>query len=218
MKTPIIAILVYLHNTKRTRSRCPLSHESVRFQIQQTVFSQKRVKVSKLWIENFRKFWQSRDLMFPVSWLIFDEESDVLVEIRIFKLFRIPRNKVWIEPLLKQVHLSQYDIVINVIWMSDLIIKNRSFYSITRLQSHCRRAIKKCFFKCGKLRLKFHIDNQNVTLKILDENSWHNFRIGSWINLRQDDRSASLNIIKCVFLEKYNYFWMNLSIRNALCE
>ena len=48
MKTPILAILVYLHNTKRTRSRGPLSDEPVRFQIRKTVFPQKRVKVSKL--------------------------------------------------------------------------------------------------------------------------------------------------------------------------
>ena len=55
--------------------------------------------------------------------------------------------------------------------MSDLIIKNRSFYSITRLQSHCRRAIKACFFKLVKLLLKLIIDNRNVPLQILDENS-----------------------------------------------
>ena len=47
-KTPIIAILVYLHNTKRTRSRGPLSDEPVRLEIQKTVFPQKRVKVPKL--------------------------------------------------------------------------------------------------------------------------------------------------------------------------
>ena len=48
IKTPIIAILVYLHNTMRTRSRGPLSDESVRFHIQETVFPPERVKVSKL--------------------------------------------------------------------------------------------------------------------------------------------------------------------------
>ena len=47
-KTPIIAILVYLHNTMRTRSRGPLSDAPVRFEIRKTVFPQKRVKVSKL--------------------------------------------------------------------------------------------------------------------------------------------------------------------------
>ena len=47
-KTPIIAILVYLHNTKRTRSRGPLSDAPVRFNIQETVFPRERVKVSKL--------------------------------------------------------------------------------------------------------------------------------------------------------------------------
>ena len=74
--------------------------------------------------------------------------------------------------------------ITNIIWMGDLIIKNRSFYWITRLQSHCRWPIKECFFKCGKLRLKFIIENRNVTVQIVDENSWHNFRIESWINLR----------------------------------
>ena len=48
MKTPIKTISVYLHNTKRYRSRHPLSHGPVRFQIKQTVSPQKRVKVSKL--------------------------------------------------------------------------------------------------------------------------------------------------------------------------
>ena len=47
MKIPIIAISVYLHNTLPHRSRGPLSDGPVRFQIHQTVFPQKRVKVSK---------------------------------------------------------------------------------------------------------------------------------------------------------------------------
>jgi len=47
-KTLIIAILVYPHNTLPQRPEGSLSIEPVRFQIQQTVFPQKRVKVSKL--------------------------------------------------------------------------------------------------------------------------------------------------------------------------
>ena len=93
-KTAIRAILVYLHNTMRTRSRGPLSDAPVRFNIQETVFPQKRVKVSKLSTQNFQRIRMSRDLMFSSFWLIFDVDSDGLVEIGIFKLFRIPWNKV----------------------------------------------------------------------------------------------------------------------------
>ena len=78
----------------RTRSRGPLSDEPVRFNIQETVFPRERVKVSKLSIENFQRIRMSRDLMFLSFWLIFDVDSDGLVGIGIFKLFRIPRNKV----------------------------------------------------------------------------------------------------------------------------
>ena len=94
MKTHIITILVYLHNTKRTRSRGPLSDEPVRFQIRKTVFPQKRVKVSKLEIEKFQRIRKSRDLVFLSFLLMFDVDSDGAIEIPIFKLFRIPRNKV----------------------------------------------------------------------------------------------------------------------------
>jgi len=93
-KTPFIAILVYLHNTKGTRSRGPLSDAPVRFEIRKTEFPQKRVKVLKLEIEKFQRIRKSRDLMFLSFWLIFDVDSDGAIEIRIFKLFRIPRNKV----------------------------------------------------------------------------------------------------------------------------
>ena len=54
MKIPIIAISVYLHNTLPHRSRGPLSDGPVRFQIHQTVFPQKRVKVSKFQIEKIK--------------------------------------------------------------------------------------------------------------------------------------------------------------------
>ena len=37
---------------------------------------------------------KSQDLVFSSFWLIFDVDSDELVGIGIFKLFRIPRNKV----------------------------------------------------------------------------------------------------------------------------
>jgi len=37
--------------------------------------------------------------MFLSFWLIFDVDSDGAVKTPIFKLFRIPRKKVWIEPL-----------------------------------------------------------------------------------------------------------------------
>ena len=93
MKTHILTLSVYLHNTKRTRSRGPLSDGPVRFNIQETVFPQKRVKVSELSTQYFQRIRMSRDLMFSSFWLIFDVDSDGLVGIGIFKLFGIPRNK-----------------------------------------------------------------------------------------------------------------------------
>ena len=94
MKTHIKILSVYLHNTKRTRSRGSLSDAPVRFEIRNTVFPQKRVKVSKLEIEKFQRIRKSRDLVFLSFLLIFDVDSDGAVEIPIFKLLRIPRSKV----------------------------------------------------------------------------------------------------------------------------
>ena len=94
MKTPIIVKLVYLHNTLPHRSRGPLSDGPVRFHMQQTLFPQKRVKVSNLETEKYQIFRKSRDLILSSFWLIFDVDSDGVAVIRIFKLFRIPRNKV----------------------------------------------------------------------------------------------------------------------------
>ena len=99
MKTHIITISVYLHNTIKRRSRGPLSDALVRILIRTTVFSQLCVKVSKLWTQNFEHFWKVTGPHIFSFWLIFDVDSDDLVQISKFKLFRIHRNKVWIGPL-----------------------------------------------------------------------------------------------------------------------
>ena len=98
MNTHIITISAYLHNTIKRRSRGPLSDASVRILIRTTVFSQLCVKVSKLWTQNFEHFWKvTRPHIFSFG-LIFDVDSDDLVQISKFKLFRIHRNKFWIQP------------------------------------------------------------------------------------------------------------------------
>ena len=45
------------------------------------------------------KIWRSENLLFINSRLIFDAESDILAETQKFILFRIPWNKVWIQPI-----------------------------------------------------------------------------------------------------------------------
>ena len=102
MKTHIITISVYLHNTIKRRSRGPLSDALVRILIRTTVFSQLCVKVSKLWTQNFEYFWKVTGPHIFSFWLIFDVDSDDLVQISKFKLFRIHRNKVWIGPIRTQ--------------------------------------------------------------------------------------------------------------------
>ena len=86
MKTHIITILVYLHNTKRTRSRGALADAQVRFKIQKTVFPQKRVKVSKFQIEKSKKFRVMEPHNFDF-WIIFDADSNGLVRTPKFKIF-----------------------------------------------------------------------------------------------------------------------------------
>ena len=99
MKTHIITISVYLHNTIKRRSRGPLSDALVRILIRTTVFSQLCVKVSKLWTQNFEYFWKVTGPHIFSFWLIFDVDSDDLVQISKFNFFRIHRNKVWIGPM-----------------------------------------------------------------------------------------------------------------------
>ena len=67
MKTHIITILVYLHNTTLQTSRGPLSDALVRIQLRPIFFPQLCVKVSKLWLKILNIFWKSRDLIFSVS-------------------------------------------------------------------------------------------------------------------------------------------------------
>ena len=55
--------------------------------------------------------------MFFSFLLIFDVDSDGAIEIPIFKLFRIPRNKVWIEPLL-------------LFWNQYIILFRQSFFIV----------------------------------------------------------------------------------------
>ena len=94
MKTHLITKLVYLDYTMLTRSWGPLSDVQVRILMQVTVFPQLRVKVSKIWIENFEKLLKVTGPHNFDIWLIFDVDSDGLVEIPKFKLFKFYRNKV----------------------------------------------------------------------------------------------------------------------------
>ena len=96
MKTHIITILVYLHNTFPLRSRGPLADAPVRILLWATVFPQSCVKSSKLWIQNFGNFFNVTGPHILNFWLIFDDDSDGLVLIP--KFGPIPKiGPMWIK-------------------------------------------------------------------------------------------------------------------------
>ena len=99
MKTHLITILVYPHNTLPPRSWGPLSDAPVKIKSRPTVFPQSCVKVSKLSIENFVHFLKVTGPHILGFWIVLDVDFDGLVRIPKFKLLRFFRNKVWIGPI-----------------------------------------------------------------------------------------------------------------------
>ena len=63
--------------------------------------------VKSIFLQNLAFMWVTwRDPMFFYFWLIFVGESDGVVEIQIFKIFRIHKNKVWIQPMHSRVKIN----------------------------------------------------------------------------------------------------------------
>ena len=116
MKTTIINILVYLHNTILQRSRGLLSDAPVRILIRPTGFPQLCVKILQLWTENFEHFLKVTGPHIFGFRHIFDVDSDGPVQISKLKLLRFNRNKVWIGPIFTKVQMKLFHFPDRSLW------------------------------------------------------------------------------------------------------
>ena len=95
-------------------------------------------------------------LIFSDFWLIFDEDSDGLVKIGIFKLFWLPRNEVWIQPIVP------LRVLLNDIFRKSL---SESFFGNYEPSSTCQ--IKKILKKLEFMRTNW--DDTEVSNDLISQ-------------------------------------------------